>query len=41
MNSDDVKAILARGRITDEDVLTLRRRVFAKGVVTPADAMTT
>jgi hypothetical protein len=38
MNSDEVKAILARGRITDEDVLTLRRRVFAKGVVTPADA---
>jgi hypothetical protein len=38
MNSDEVKAILARGRITDEDVLTLRRRVFAKGIVTPADA---
>jgi hypothetical protein len=38
MNSDEVKAILARGRISDEDVLMLRRRVFAKGVVTPADA---
>lgn len=37
-DSDDVKAILARGRITAEDVLKLRHRVFWKGAVTREDA---
>src|SRR5262249_12067335 len=37
-NNEDVDAILARGRITADDVLTLRRRVFLKGVVTADDA---
>lgn len=37
-DNEDVKAILARGRITAEDVLNLRHRVFWKGVVTAADA---
>lgn len=37
-DSVEVKAILAKGRIEAADVLTLRRRVFLKGVVTPADA---
>ena len=37
-DSEAVKAILARGVITADDVLKLRHRVFWKGVVTPADA---
>jgi hypothetical protein len=37
-DNDEVKAILARGEITADDVLKLRHRVFWKGVVTPADA---
>jgi hypothetical protein len=36
--SEEVKAILARGGITADDVLKLRHRVFWKGVVTPGDA---
>jgi hypothetical protein len=34
----DVEAILAGGKITADGVLTLRRRVFLKGVVTESDA---
>jgi hypothetical protein len=34
----DVQAILASGRITADDVLKLRHRVFWKGVVTAQDA---
>lgn len=37
-NSEHVQSILARGAITADDVLTLRKRVFWKGVVTQADA---
>ena len=37
-DSEVVKAILARGKITADDVLDLRHRVFLKGVVTPDDA---
>lgn len=37
-DSEEVKAIIARGRITADDVLNLRRRVFWKGVVTARDA---
>jgi hypothetical protein len=37
-DSEAVKAILARGEITADDVLTLRHRVFWKGLVTSADA---
>ena len=37
-DSSDVQAILARGKITADDVLRLRHRVFWKGVVTPQDA---
>lgn len=37
-NSEHVQSILARGAITAEDVLTLRHRVFWKGIVTEADA---
>lgn len=37
-DSAEVQAILARGKITAEDVLQLRHRVFWKGVVTPKDA---
>lgn len=37
-DSEVVKAILARGKITADDVLELRHRVFWKGVVTPDDA---
>jgi hypothetical protein len=37
-DSEAVKAILARGEITADDVLKLRHNVFWKGVVTPADA---
>lgn len=37
-DSVEVKTILAKGRIAAADVLALRRRVFLKGVVTPADA---
>jgi hypothetical protein len=37
-DSEAVEAILARGKITADDVLKLRYRVFWKGVVTPADA---
>lgn len=37
-DSEAVKAILARGRITADDVLNLRHQVFWKGVVTAKDA---
>jgi len=37
-DSHEIKLILAKGRIEAADVLMLRRRVFLKGVVTPADA---
>jgi len=37
-DSEAVKAILARGKITADDVLKLRHSVFWKGVVTPDDA---
>ena len=37
-DSDEVQAILARGKITADDVLQLRHRVFWKGVVTAQDA---
>jgi hypothetical protein len=37
-NSEHVQSILARDAITADDILTLRRRVFWKGVVTEADA---
>jgi len=37
-DSHEIKLILAKGRIDAADVLMLRRRVFLKGVVTPADA---
>lgn len=37
-DSEAVKAILARGKITADDVLQLRHSVFWKGVVTPDDA---
>jgi hypothetical protein len=37
-DSKEVQAILARGKITAEDVLKLRQRVFWKGVVTEKDA---
>jgi hypothetical protein len=37
-DSSDVKAILARGRISADDVLKLRHRVFWKGSVTREDA---
>lgn len=37
-NAEQVKSILARGFITADDILTLRHRVFGKGVVTEADA---
>jgi hypothetical protein len=37
-DSEAVKAILARGAITADDVLKLRHSVFWKGVVTPDDA---
>ena len=37
-NNEAVEAILSRGKITADDVLTLRRSVFWKGVVTPDDA---
>lgn len=37
-DSEAVKGILARGRITADDVLKLRHSVFWKGVVTPDDA---
>lgn len=37
-DSEEVKAILARGTIAAQDVLTLRQRVFWKGVVTEKDA---
>ncbi len=37
-DSKEVQAILASGRITAEDVATLRKRVFWKGVVTEKDA---
>jgi hypothetical protein len=36
--SAEVQTIIARGRITAEDVLKLRNRVFWKGVVTEKDA---
>jgi hypothetical protein len=36
--NQEVKAILARGRITADDVLRLRKQVFLKGVVTASDA---
>lgn len=37
-DSDEVKFILLKGQIAAADVLMLRRRVFLKGGVTPADA---
>jgi len=37
-DSEAVRAILASGAITADDVLNLRHRVFWKGVVTPSDA---
>jgi hypothetical protein len=37
-DSPEVQAILARGKISAEDVLQLRQRVFLKGVVTTQDA---
>lgn len=37
-NSEHVQSILSREAITADDVLTLRQRVFWKGVVTEADA---
>ena len=37
-DGEAVKAILARGEITADDVLKLRHSVFWKGVVTPDDA---
>jgi hypothetical protein len=37
-DSEAVEAILARGKITADDVLKLRHSVFWKGVVTPDDA---
>lgn len=37
-NSEHVQSILSRGAITADDILTLRHRVFWKGVVTEADA---
>jgi hypothetical protein len=37
-DSKEVQAILARGKITADDVLELRHRVFWKGVVTSLDA---
>jgi len=37
-DSPEVQAILARGKITADDVLQLRQRVFLKGVVTMQDA---
>ena len=37
-DSEEVKAIIARGRIAADDVLNLRHRVFWKGVVTARDA---
>ena len=37
-DGNEVQAILARGKITAEDVLQLRHRVFWKGVVTARDA---
>jgi hypothetical protein len=37
-NSEHVQSILSRGVITADDILTLRHRVFWKGVVTEADA---
>jgi hypothetical protein len=37
-DDETIKAILARGVITADDVLKLRYRVFWKGVVTPDDA---
>src|SRR5690606_7095064 len=39
-DSEKVQAILARGKITADDVLELRHRVFWKGVVTSKDAET-
>jgi hypothetical protein len=36
--NQEVKAILARGRISADDVLRLRKQVFLKGVVTAGDA---
>lgn len=36
--SEHVQSILSRGVITADDILTLRHRVFWKGVVTEADA---
>jgi len=38
VDSPEVQAIVARGKITAEDILKLRNRVFSKGVVTPNDA---
>jgi hypothetical protein len=35
---ESVRAMIARGRITDEDVLTLRREIYGDGIVHPADA---
>jgi hypothetical protein len=37
-NSEHVQSILSRGAITADDILTLRHRVFWKGVVTESDA---
>jgi hypothetical protein len=37
-HSTDIEAILAGGKITADGILTLRKRVFLKGVVTEADA---
>ena len=37
-DSPEVQAILARGKITADDVLQLRQRVFMKGIVTSQDA---
>jgi hypothetical protein len=37
-DSEVVNAMLARGKITADDVLELQHRVFWKGVVTPGDA---
>lgn len=37
-DSAEVQAVIARGKITAEDVLKLRNRVFWKGVVTEKDA---
>ena len=37
-NSEHVQSVLSRGVITADDILTLRSRVFRKGIVTEADA---